>query len=96
MPFASASQERSPAIDHQMLRPVQATRPIAAAGGDDAGPVESREGDATARPADDESRRNEHRGRSEGRGRVGAGGATGEERPRDEDGNRGENESDEA
>ena len=31
IPFASASQERSPAIDHHTLRPIQATSPIAAA-----------------------------------------------------------------
>ena len=62
----------------------------------DAGTVESRERDATARPADDESRRDEHRGRSERCRRVGAGGAAGEEGPRDEDGDRCEDESDEA
>ncbi len=62
----------------------------------EAGAVESRERDAPARPADDESRRHEHRGRSEGCRRVGAGGAAGEESPRDEDGNCCKDEGDEA
>ena len=90
MPFASASQERSPAIDHQMLRPVQATRPTAAPAA--TRPARSSRGSAMrpTRPADDESRRDEHRGGSERCRRVGAGGAAGEECPGDEDGDRGE------
>ena len=49
MAFARASQERSPAIDHQMLRPVHATRPIAAAAA--TMPARSSRGSAT-RPRD--------------------------------------------
>ena len=49
MALARASQERSPAIDHQMLRPVHTTRPIAAAAA--TMPARSRRGSAM-RPRD--------------------------------------------
>ena len=96
MPFASASHERSPAIDHQIVSPVQATSATARGDRRHPGAIESREQDRATRPPDDDERGDDHRGCPERRSRTGAGGVAGEERPGEEHGDRRPDGSDEA
>ncbi len=63
-PLASASQERSPAIDHHTVRPVQATRASAARSGDETRTIEARKRNGAPRPPDDDQRRDDHGGAS--------------------------------